>query len=306
MGLALGWHNLIIRSLKMFRFLLFNLAIIFASSAVSAQETDRVVDKIPVLADTIHITHNSERLGRSFEIFIKTSDQAGEQERLPIIYVLDADQSFPLITSYSWALTLAEEMQPSIIVGIGYGAENFPPNMRGTDYTAPGDRPHYGGADAFTEVLKEEIFPRVEAITRADPERRILMGQSLGGQFVLHAALNQPGLVDLGIAINPALHRNLPLFLEMLSQTQAGSHQQHLYVSSADGDDDRFRLPAIEFIAAASQRDDLPWCLRIDQLEDHGHLTSMPRSFRNALRWYARDKPACGAIDDRLLRDASE
>lgn len=266
--------------------------LMLAASPVAAE--DRVIDKLATLSGTVHIDHASPLLGRNLQIFIKASpliDPEGDPP--PIIYVLDAEQAFPLLSAYSWSLTFSEEMPPSIIVGIGYGTSNPSINMRNRDYTAPGSNPQYGGADLFMDVLENEIFPRVEALSGGDPTRRILVGQSLGGQFVVHAALNKPGLVDLGIAINPALHNNLPLFREMLAMSEGETRLQSLYISSAEQDADRYRLPARLFIAEADTKESLPFCLKTDILEDHTHLSSMPRAFRNGIRWHYGDRVNC-------------
>ena len=52
---------------------------------------------------------------------------------------------------------------------------------------------------------------------------------------------------------------------------------------------------------AIADRDRLPWCTRIEQLDDHKHLTSMPRAFRQAMRWHGQSPRNCGEIDPRLV-----
>lgn len=283
-------------------------ALALPTGTAHAGEAERVVDRLPVLAGTEHIEHFSPRLGRNFQIFIKRSDAARpDAGPLPIVYLLDADQAFPLIASYSWALTFSGEMPPSIIVGIGYGSTAPAANFRGTDYTVPSDRrADAGGADIFLEVLEKEIFPLVEARIEGDPDRRTLMGQSLGGHFVLHQAIERPGLVALGIAVNPAIHNSPDHFYRALERLDAAPTGQALYIASADGDAERYRLPALEFYARMDRHPGLPWCLRVEQLDDHTHLTSMPRAFRQAMRWHGRQAPHCGEIDPLLLEATGE
>ena len=268
-----------------------------------AQDDVRVVDRLQVLSNVEHIEHRSQRLGRSFQIFIKRSDAApADAGPLPIIYLLDADQSFPLIASYSWSLTFSEEMPPSIIVGIGYGSVASGVNFRNTDYTVPSEmREEAGGAATFLEVLEEEIFPLVEARVDADPSQRTLVGQSLGGHFVLYQAIKRPGLVNLGIAINPAIHNSPDYFYDAIESFDPAETGQSLYISSADEDVSRFRDPALTLIQRIADRERLPWCTRIEQLDDHKHLTSMPRAFRQAMRWHGQAPRTCGEIDPRLV-----
>lgn len=271
------------------------------ANPLTAQES-HAIDALPTLAGTEHIVHTSPRLDRPFHIFIKRSDAAPpDAVDLPVVYVLDAEQAFPLLASYSWSLTFSEEMPPSIIVGIGYGSVERGVNMRGTDYTVPSPtREDAGGAAVFAEVLREEIIPLVEAEIGHTPSRRTIVGQSLGGHFVLYQALEHPGLFDLGIAINPAIHNSPDWFAEKLASLESTSDQR-LYISLADNDVPRFGDPAKAWVRQLAGRPSLPWCLRIDRLEDHGHLTSMPRAFRNAMRWSHSETAGCGEIAPELL-----
>lgn len=285
--------------------LLFALALPASAVAEAHGEPppDRVVDRMAVMSNVKHIDHYSERLGRNLQIFIKRSDAArADAGPLPVVYMLDADQTFPLMASYTWSLTFSEEMPPSIIVGIGYGSTAPGVNFRNTDYTVPSDvRAEAGGTDRFLDVFEHEIIPLVEAEVEADPTRRVLMGQSLGGHFVIHQALARPGLFALGIAINPAIHNSPEHFYEAVAAFDGETHKQRPFISTADGDAARFREPAIELYRRLARADSLPWCLRVEQLDDHNHLTSMPRAFRQAMRWNGLEDPPCGEIDPRLI-----
>lgn len=266
-------------------------------------EQPRVVDKLPVLAGTEHIEHLSPALERPFQIFIKRPDIAPpEGESVPVIYVLDADQAFPLLASYSWSLTFSEEMPPSVIVGIGYGSTAQGVNFRGTDYTVPSaTREGTGGADAFIDVIESEIMPLVESKIDDEIGARTLVGQSLGGHFVLYQALAKPGLFDLGIAINPAIHNSPEWFMEQLEALEPTGQKQSLFISMADNDVPRFAVPGRAFVSALADKQNLPWCVRAEWLSDHMHLTSMPRAFRQAMRWQAQPEPECGMIDPEIV-----
>ncbi|MBK6704261.1 MAG: hypothetical protein IPG56_11235 [Caulobacteraceae bacterium] len=50
-------------------------------------------------------------------------------------------------------------------------------------------------------MLRDELIPIIEGRYRADPQRRVLVGQSRGASFVLHSALTEP---DLFGAASPA------------------------------------------------------------------------------------------------------
>ena len=205
--------------------------------------------------------------------------------RYPTLYLLDGGVLYPQLQGYYSYLLFGEEIPEMIIVGLSYGTDDWQQgNRRSTDYTAPTDeREFWGGAAAFQDVLREQVLPLVEKTYASDPARRLLFGQSLGGQFVLYSAQTDPGLFWGRIASNAALHRNLPLFLEM--RPQAPTREVHLFVASASHDDSRFLEPRSKWIDTWTARDDKPWRLRVETLDGHGHFSAPPVAFRNGLRW---------------------
>jgi uncharacterized protein len=256
------------------------------------------LDALHGLKSTDYFVHQSPSLGRPFHIYVKVPENAERgAAKLPVIYLLDGGETFPIIAAYSHYLTFAEEMPEAIIVGISYGTDDPENgNMRVTDFTAPAaDNPAYGGAEKFLQMIENELIPRIERDYPADVKRRALVGMSLGGQFVLYAASNKPDLFDGFVAINPALHRNLPRFLDALKDIPSteGANQARFYVVSTGDDDPRFREPAAQWISAAKAMKSRPWCLNIDQIDGESHLSGLPRAFRNAMRWMNETKPRC-------------
>ena len=246
------------------------------------------------LGEVHHHVLSSKIVERDFHLFVRLPESYSEEEaaKFPTVYLLDGGITFPLLAGYFRYLTLAEEVPAAILVGIGYGTDDWRQgNLRGTDYTAPSDeREHYGGAARFQEVLRSEVFPLLEKTYRSDPERRVIFGQSLGGQFVLHAAQTAPGLFWGHIASNPALHRNLPFFLE--ERKTAGDPERQkarLFVSSAELDDERFRVPARKWMEHWSERDRRPWALRTMVLEGENHFSAAPAAFRQGMLWLFGD-----------------
>lgn len=253
------------------------------------------IQHLPVMAATEYFRHDSPTLGRGFHVFVNRPEHDGsDRKHLPVIFLLDGDQTFPLMSSYAYYLSFMEEMPPAILVGIAYGTTDPAINRRNHDFTAAAaSNPDFGGADRFLQMLEDELIPHIEQRFGTDPGQRILVGQSLGGQLVLHAALRRPGLFRLGIAVNPALHRNLDYYLEALHAHPPRANGDWLYVSSAEQDDPRFRAPALTWFAAARATAAAGACLKLESLADETHLSSLPRAFRNAMRWYAQGAATC-------------
>ncbi|MFT5500486.1 MAG: putative alpha/beta superfamily hydrolase [Woeseiaceae bacterium] len=112
-----------------------------------------------------------------------------------------------------------------------------------------------------------------------------VVGQSIGGQFVLYTALTKPDLFWGHIASNPALHRNLQYFLQQHSEAKPAMARSRLFVGSGTLDDPQFREPAQEWIAYWSSVQNKPWDFRAVNLEGHTHMSAPPASFRQGMRW---------------------
>ena len=243
------------------------------------------------LGDTRHHVITSRILDKRLHVLVglpEEYDPNGDTE-YPAVYILDGGELYPLLRAYSRYLESGKEVPPLILVGISYGTSDWQNgNDRGHDYTAPTDeREHWGGAEEFQRFLSFELLPLIEGHYRARADRRVIFGQSLGGQFVLFTAQTRPDLFWGHIASNPALHRNLSLFLAM--HPASPETQSHLFVGSASNDDERFREPALKWIDYWSQQDETPWRLHIETLEGHNHFSAPPASFRRGIRWLFSD-----------------
>lgn len=241
------------------------------------------------LGDTRYQRIDSEIIGRPYHIFVMLPDgyDASPEQHFPTIYVLDGGALFPLLSAYYRYLNFGQEIPDAIIVGISYGSDNFEDgNFRSTDYTARSpDRAYWGGAKKFQSFLSGELFPLIEQTYRSRADRRVIFGQSIGGQFVLYTALTKPGLFWGHVASNPALHRNLPFFLQMHGKSEKVGEQSKLFVGSGSMDDPRFRAPALEWIQYWSNNDEKPWQLKTMHLDGHTHMSAPPASFRHGMSW---------------------
>ena len=241
------------------------------------------------LGDTHYQEIDSEIVGRSYHIFIMLPDgyKKSSEENYPTVYLLDGGVLFPLLTAYYRYLNFGESIPDAIVVGISYGSDNFEDgNYRATDYTAKSlQRDYWGGAERFQAFLSNELFPLIERSFRSRADRRVIFGQSIGGQFVLYTALTKPDLFWGHIASNPALHRNLPFFLQEHGTTAIAGQRSRLFVASGSLDDPMFRVPALEWIEHWSSKDDTPWRLQTMTLEGHTHMSAPPASFRHGMTW---------------------
>jgi predicted alpha/beta superfamily hydrolase len=266
--------------------------LIFAAAATISPGQAVAIEGLQGLGDTRRHVAESEVLDKQLHILVGLPDgyDASAEASYPTVYILDGGELYPLLRSYSNYLYNGGEAPKLILVAISYGTNDWQQgNDRSHDYTAPTEeREHWGGAADFQAFLSDELLPFIEANYRSSRDQRIIFGHSLGGQFVLYSAQTRPGLFRGHIASNPALHRNLPLFLEM--RPQSPPSRSHVFVGDASEDDARFLEPRARWIEHWVGQSDLPWALHIETLDGHNHFSAPPESFRRGIRWLFADE----------------
>jgi predicted alpha/beta superfamily hydrolase len=259
----------------------------FGCSIAAAQSVS--VQGLQGLDETRYHRVESAILERGYDILVglPSDYDAAQQATYPTIYILDGGELYPLLRSYYNYLRNSEEAPAAILVGISYGSRDYAGgNERSHNFTAPSDeREYWGGAEDFQTFLSDELLPFIEGEYRSSAEQRIIFGQSLGGQFVLYSAQTEPGLFWGRIASNPALHRNLPFFLELHGKAEAAAKRSRLFVGSGSNDEPVFRGPALRWIEHWSAQRNLPWDLQAVTLETHTHFSAPPAAFRQGLKW---------------------
>ena len=253
------------------------------------------IDYLAGLSPADHYELLSEAVGRSYHIFVRLPENYDEtRDAYPTVYLLDGDIVFPLIAAYHLFLSYDEPVPDAIIVGISYGTfdrENG--NYRGTDYTAPPVPEDYrtgpqagdanGGAAAFQQFLADELAPMIEDKYRADPDRRIIVGQSRGAHFVLYSALTRPALFWGHIASNPSLQPHVDFFFQDL---KAGDAQpSNLFFSSGSRDYPSFREDALKLFDHLHRQDEKPWRLKTVTMKGETHAAGITNVYRAGMKW---------------------
>jgi Putative esterase len=75
------------------------------------------LDSLHALNDTDYFVHQSPGLGRPFHIYVKVPKNPDRgTAKLPVVYLLDGGETFPILAAYAHYLTFAEEMPEAMIV----------------------------------------------------------------------------------------------------------------------------------------------------------------------------------------------
>lgn len=167
-----------------------------------------------------------------YELRISTpEDYEDNQDLRPVIYVLDGQWDFTLVSDIVGKLAFDGLIPQAVVVGITWADSSFQPSLERLRDFAPEPRPNVpgsGGAANFMKVLETEIFPLVEASYRASADR-VITGGSLAGLFVSYALLERPDLF-LGYVASSAATGQAPAYFtrrlaevtpELLAQERA-------------------------------------------------------------------------------------
>lgn len=265
--------------------------VIAFGSPTRAQAPDSIpLDHLPALAGGYFPLDTED--GRRYHVYTRVPEGYADapDKAWPVVYVLDGDSLFPLLAPTHLFLHYDEGLPEAIIVGIAYGGFDPSLNRRHIDFSAPGADTPAGedGAPAFLETLQTQLIAEVERRFRVDSARRILVGQSRAGYFVLWSALQAPDLFWGRIASNPAFTRTRDaLFTPPSSPTRATTS-----VALVSG---RRDLPlrvhnAHEWYEFWSAREDRPWSLQLIDLPAGTHAASIGEGYRQAMLWLFRDE----------------
>lgn len=257
-----------------------------AALAVAAPAWAQVpLDHLPALKGG-YFRIDSAEVGRPFHVYVRLPESYAERPhaKYPVVYVLDGDSLFPMLAPQHLFLTYDEGLPEAVIVGIAYGGFDPAVNKRHVDFTAPapGVAPEAGGAPAFQRFLKTELLPRIEREYRADPDRRVLVGQSRGGSFVLYSAFTDPDLFWGRIASNPAMEPGRDRYFG--APAKATREDLGLVVVSGTRDRPKLRADFLEWAKAWHGRD-APWAVKAVSVEGGTHAANIGDAYRAGMLW---------------------
>lgn len=216
-------------------------ALVLLGTRVSAQ-----TESIPFSVERSSIVEiQSEVLGRDYNLYVRLprSYNPASSRKYPIVFLLDADYSFPLASSLDRQLANSGRIEDLILVGVSYSKGDPADVSRTRDYT-PTHSPKEsighsaeaklasGHAGAFLEFMRTELLPFVAREFRADMSRTALAGHSFGGLFASFVLAKAPGTFRYYIVSDPSLWYDNAVVLKMMESSQAASISDVLIVGA--------------------------------------------------------------------------
>ena len=190
---------------------------------------------------------HSEIINDDFEIYVSLPYMyATTDTTYPVLYCLDANIKFGLISMVANNLaTLSKELPEIVVVGIAYpmkGLEDWVIG-RNRDLTPTSVAEHEkywvdrlsnatgrddiivksGEADKFLAFIQDELIPFIESEYRVSLKDRALHGTSLGGLFTLYSLFQNPELFNRYFAGSPSINWD-DTFMYDLESNFANNH----------------------------------------------------------------------------------
>ena len=173
---------------------------------VNGQNSNIIIGKI----DSI----DSKILNEKREIWIHVPDGNSNNERYPVVYLLDGNSNFHSVVGMIEKLSsvngtgVCPEM---IVVGIlnTNRTRDLTPTKAKSElpYLSESKAAISGGGDNFISFIETELIPYIDS-NYATESYRMFIGHSLGGLTVINSLIHKPELFNSYVAIDPSMWWN--------------------------------------------------------------------------------------------------
>lgn len=230
----------------------------------------------------------SDVMGQEREINVWLPKGYGKKDKsYPVVYLIDGgvDQDFFHIAALHQLAELNWAHGTAIVVGIRTQQRMYELTGKPVDDRFNSFEPKPGGAQKFRDYIEQDVIPFVEG--RFDVEkRRVVIGESLAGLFVVDSLLNQPGLFDDYVAVSPSLwwdDQRLGKLAEQ-SLTRADYGEKRVYLTMANEGGTMQAGLDLLLSALKSARNGPEWTY-VDRSDVYDHSTIFHPAALDAFKW---------------------
>jgi predicted alpha/beta superfamily hydrolase len=219
---------------------------------LTSQATAQVPKLYNHIANDVHLIH-SRVLNQDRQIYINVPklDSADINKALPVLYLLDGENHFHILSAYVEYLRHWQVIPPMIVVGIVSvdRVKDLTPTNSLIDFDGQVDSKlkTSGGNEQFLNFIQQELMPYIETNYKTSPFK-IFAGHSFGGLAVINCMLMRPDMFDAYLAISPSLWFGNKYVLRLTEQKLPGlsMKDQKLFYSVGNEDGD-FRNDVLKF-----------------------------------------------------------
>ncbi|MEM7039911.1 MAG: alpha/beta hydrolase-fold protein [Bacteroidota bacterium] len=230
----------------------------FSQTLVSKIPSKRLERRPILLGESLTFPSNVLDEDRTLNFYLPSTYDQDTMAAYPVIYLLDGGMTEDFVhvaglvqfATFPWVKMLPE----CILVGIA--------NVdRKRDFTFPTtiekdkqDFPTTGGSAKFIRFLKEEVIPMAQANYRADPNTRVLIGQSLGGLLATEVLFTKPEMFSHYIIVSPSMWWDNESLLAQEPAFGAPTFKDSISVTVAVGKEGRWMERGAKMLSALVQK----------------------------------------------------
>lgn len=261
---------------------------------LTSQATAQVPTLYNHIANDVHIIH-SRILNQDRQVYVNVPklDSADINKTLPVLYLLDGENHFYILSAYVEYLRHWQVIPPMIVVGIVNmdrvkdltpinSVINFDGKVNSNYRTS-------GGNEQFFNFIQQELMPYIETNYRTS-RFKIFAGHSFGGLTAINCMLTRPDMFDAYIALSPSLWFGNKYVLRLAEQKLSDLSMRGKKIFYSVGNEDgSFRDDVVKFDNLFKQ-DSLKTCEHVYKYypaEDH--MTEPIPAYYDALRFVYRD-----------------
>jgi predicted alpha/beta superfamily hydrolase len=145
---------------------------------------------------------------RQIYIHVPKQDSANPNKTFPVLYLLDGENHFQILSAYIDYLSHWGVIPPIMVVGIisNDRRKDLTPTRSIIGYDGKVDSTYNtsGGNEDFFQFMQVELLPYIEKNYKVEPYK-IFAGHSFGGISTINCMLTYPGMFNAYIAISPSL-----------------------------------------------------------------------------------------------------
>jgi hypothetical protein len=186
------------------------LMVMLGSANIYSQEKEPSSKPLPQveLAGSQLLKIHSSITGQEYDLHINLPQHYNDTSKtFPVIYLIDSQWDFPLVTAIYGDQYYDGFMPSAIIVGITWGGEHPDYDKRRAYDLTPtdaGQPAQFGNAEKFLSFIQKEAIPYIDSKYRTNKNDRTLAGHSFGGLFTLYALFSEPALFNRYVSGSPA------------------------------------------------------------------------------------------------------
>jgi predicted alpha/beta superfamily hydrolase len=271
--------------------ILFSLLLSLQSKAQGVQWSNRTSSEV--------ITIHSKVLNEERQIYIHVpkQDSASPYKTFPVMYLLDGENHFHILSAYIDYLSRFEIIPPIILVGIisKDRRKDLTPTKSIIDYFGKTDSIYKtsGGNEHFFQFIKAELIPYIDTNYKVDPYK-IFAGHSFGGITTINCMLSHPDVFNAYIAISPSLWWDNKYILKLVENKWAKSvylNKAFFYSTGNEGinDPNSFHTDILRLDSLIVNRTPKGLTYKYKCYPEESHMGVPIVAYYDALRFIYRD-----------------